>query len=56
VHAQSGDAEQPMETAGPLAIWIFAILFFGAIALYAWMTWRGGKTRKDAARSKPERG
>ena len=50
--AQSGTAEPPIETAGPLAIWIFALLFLGAIAAYVYFTWRGERKPKDAAGSK----
>jgi lysylphosphatidylglycerol synthetase-like protein (DUF2156 family) len=42
-HAQSGAPEQPVETAGPMAIAAFAILFVGAIAVYVWLTWRANK-------------
>lgn len=49
-YAQSSAAEQPIETAGPLAIWIFLILFFGAIGAYVVMTWRGEKKRRDGAK------
>ena len=38
-------AEEQMETASPLAIWIFALVFFGGCAWYAWLTWR--KEKKD---------
>jgi len=44
VHAQAV-AEEQMETASPLAIWLFAVLFFGGCAWYAWLTWR--KEKKD---------
>jgi len=54
-YAQSGATEQPIETAGPLALWIFAILFFGGIGLYFWMTWRGGKKSKDSHHAEPKR-
>jgi membrane-associated protease RseP (regulator of RpoE activity) len=53
-HAQSGAPEQPVETAGPLAIWIFAILFFGSIAVYVWMTWRGHRKSKGAQHAEPK--
>lgn len=53
-HAQSGAPEQSVETAGPLAIWIFAILFFGSIAVYAWMTWRGHRRSKGQDQSEPK--
>jgi hypothetical protein len=53
-YAQSGAAEQPVETAGPVAIWIFAILFFGAIGVYVYMTLRGGKKSKDAKHATPK--
>ena len=54
-YAQSGAAEQPVETAGPAAIWAFVILFFGAIGVYVYMTLRDGKKSKDAkhAATKP---
>ncbi len=47
VHAQAAQAvaEEQMDTASPLAIWIFALLFFGGCAWYAWLTWR--KEKKD---------
>lgn len=51
-YAQSAAAEPPVETAGPLAIWIFAILFFGAIGAYFYLTWRGERKPKDASGSK----
>jgi hypothetical protein len=53
-YAQSGAAEQPVETAGPLAIGIFVILFFGAIGIYVYMTLRGGKKSKDAKHAEPK--
>ena len=43
VQAAQPVAEEQMETASPLAIWIFAVLFFGGCAWYAWMTWRNEK-------------
>ena len=54
-YAQSGGAEQPIETASPVAIWIFAILFFGAIGVYVYMTLRDGKKSKDAKHAEPKR-
>jgi hypothetical protein len=53
-YAQSGAAEPPVETAGPGAIWAFAILFFGAIGVYVYMTLRDGKKSKDAKRAEPK--
>jgi hypothetical protein len=50
-YAQSGAAEQPIESAGPAALWIFGILFFGAIGAYVYLTWRGDR-KKDASGSK----
>jgi hypothetical protein len=47
VHAQSGAAEPPVETASPLVLVAFAILFFGAIGVYAYMTWRSSKRPKE---------
>jgi hypothetical protein len=54
-YAQSGGGENPVETAGPVAIWIFAILFFGAIGVYVYMTLRDGKKAKDAKHAEPKR-
>jgi len=54
-YAQSGAAEQPVETAGPVAIWAFVILFFGAIGVYVYMTLRDGKKSKDAKHAEPKR-
>lgn len=54
-HAQSGAPEQPIETAGPFALWIFALLFFGAIGVYVWMTWRGAKNKKASGHAAPGR-
>jgi cbb3-type cytochrome oxidase subunit 3 len=48
VHAQSVAEEQAMEGAGPLAITIFALLFFGACVWYAWLTWRNEKKDREA--------
>jgi flagellar basal body-associated protein FliL len=53
-YAQSGAAEQPVETAGPVAIWAFVVLFFGAIGVYVYMTLRGGKKSKDAKHAEPK--
>ena len=53
-HAQSGAPEQPVETAGPMAIAAFAILFVGAIAVYVWLTWRANKKSRHANRPAPE--
>ena len=53
-YAQSGAAEQPIETAGPFAIWAFVILFFGAIGVYVFMTMRGGKKAKHAKHAEPK--
>jgi flagellar basal body-associated protein FliL len=53
-YAQTGGAEQPMETAGPVAIWVFAILFFGAIGIYVYMTLRSSKKSKDAKDAAPK--
>jgi len=52
-YAQTGGAEQPMETAGPVAIWIFAILFFGSIGVYVFMTMRGNKKATHANHPEP---
>lgn len=53
VHAQSAE-EQAMEGVGPLGITIFALVFFGGCAYYAWLTWRN--ERKDrAAKANSER-
>jgi predicted hotdog family 3-hydroxylacyl-ACP dehydratase len=54
-HAQSGAPEQPMETAGPMAIWAFVILFFGAIAIYVWLTWRANRKSRHAGHAGSER-
>jgi len=51
VHAQAVTVE---EGAGPLAIWIFALLFFGVCAWYAWLTWRNEKRGREA-KAKSER-
>jgi ABC-type nickel/cobalt efflux system permease component RcnA len=48
VHAQSVAEEQAMEGAGPLAITIFALVFFGGCAWYAWLTWRNEKKDRKA--------
>jgi hypothetical protein len=48
VHAQSVAEEQAMEGAGPLAITIFALVFFGGCAWYAWLTWRNEKKDREA--------
>lgn len=48
VYAQSVAEEQAMEGAGPLAITIFALLFFGACVWYAWLTWRNEKKDREA--------
>jgi hypothetical protein len=48
VHAQAVAEEQSMETAGPLAITLFALIFFGACAWYAWLTWRNEKKDREA--------
>lgn len=53
-YAQSGGAEQPIETAGPVAIWIFAILFVGAIAVYVFMTLRSSKKAKHGKHAEPK--
>lgn len=53
-YAQSGAAEPPVETAGPIAIWAFAILFFGAIGVYVYMTMRDGRKPKDAKHADPK--
>jgi flagellar basal body-associated protein FliL len=53
-YAQSGGAEQPIETASPVAIWIFAILFFGAIGVYVFMTLRSSKKAKHAKHAEPK--
>ena len=55
VHAQSGAPEQPVETAGPVAIVAFAVLFFGAIAVYVWLTWRANKKSRHSSQPGPER-
>jgi hypothetical protein len=47
-HAAQAVAEEQMETASPLAIWLFAMLFFGGCAWYAWMTWRNEKKDREA--------
>jgi hypothetical protein len=54
-YARSGGAEQPVETAGPVAIWIFAILFFGAIGIDVYLTLRDGKKAKGAKHAEPKR-
>jgi cbb3-type cytochrome oxidase subunit 3 len=48
VHAQSVAEEQAMEGAGPLAITIFVLLFFGGCVWYAWLTWRNEKKDREA--------
>lgn len=53
--AQSGAPEQPVETAGPMAIVAFAVLFFGAIVIYVWLTWRANKKSKPVGRPETER-
>ena len=53
-YAQSGAAEQPVETAGPVAIWAFVILFFGAIGVYVFMTLRSSKKAKHAKHAEPK--
>ncbi len=44
--AQTAAAEAPVETAGPLAIGLFAVLFFGAIGVFGWMTMRKGRSQR----------
>jgi len=47
--------EQATEAAaGPIAITIFMLIFFGACALYAWLTWRNEKKDREA-KTKSER-
>jgi hypothetical protein len=55
VHAQAVAEEQATEAAaGPIAITIFMLIFFGACALYAWLTWRNEKKDREA-KTKSER-
>jgi hypothetical protein len=53
-YAQSGATEQPVETAGPVAIWTFVILFFGSIGVYVYMTLRSGKKAQHAQHAEPK--
>ena len=48
VHAQSAVEEQVAEGAGPVAITIFVLLFFGGCVWYAWLTWRNEKKDREA--------
>ena len=41
--AQTTTPDASMENAGPMAIVLFAVAFFGACAWFAWMTWRNDK-------------
>ena len=43
VNAQTTTADTSSDNAGPLTIILFAVVFFGACAWYAWMTWRNEK-------------
>jgi hypothetical protein len=54
VHAAQPVAEEQMETVGPLGITIFALIFFGGCAWYAWLTWRNEKKDREA-KAKSER-
>ena len=48
-YAQSGRADDPVETVGSTGIVLFALIFFGAIAVYVWLTWRKSKKSPDDA-------
>lgn len=48
VYAAQPVAEEQMETVGPLGITIFALIFFGGCAWYAWLTWRNEKKDREA--------
>lgn len=48
VHAQPAAEEQAAEGVGALGITIFALLFFGGCAWYAWLTWRNEKKDREA--------
>lgn len=48
LHAQSAVDEQAAEGVGALGITIFALLFFGGCAWYAWLTWRNEKKDREA--------
>jgi hypothetical protein len=52
VFAQTTTTEPAMESAGPLTIALFAAVFFGSCAWFAWMTWRNEK--KDRSATKPK--
>lgn len=54
VHAAQPVAEEQMETVGPLGVTIFALIFFGGCALYAWLTWRNEKKDRES-KAKGER-
>jgi hypothetical protein len=54
VYAAQPVAEEQMETVGPLGITIFALVFFGGCAWYAWLTWRNEKKDREA-KAKSER-
>lgn len=47
-HAQAVVEEQVAEGVGPIGITIFALLFFGGCAWYAWLTWRNEKKDRQA--------
>jgi hypothetical protein len=50
VNAQTTTADMPIENAGPMAMILFAVAFFGACAWYAWMTWRNEKRDRLAGK------
>lgn len=54
VHAQAV-AEEQAEGVGPIGITIFALLFFGGCAWYAWLTWRNEKKDREAKKTNSER-
>jgi uncharacterized membrane protein YdjX (TVP38/TMEM64 family) len=49
-YAQSG--EQPVETASPLVVVAFIVLFVGLCVAYVWVTWRNEKKHKAASADK----
>jgi hypothetical protein len=53
-HALVAEEQVTEGAAGPLAITIFALLFFGGCAWYAWLTWRNEKKDREA-KAKSER-
>ncbi|MFN0304338.1 MAG: hypothetical protein ACKVQU_28730 [Burkholderiales bacterium] len=50
VNAQTTTADTSGENAGPLTMILFAAVFFGACAWYAWMTWRNEKRDRQAVK------